>query len=152
MKKAKLTERVTQLVLSCKEGEMTSLKVGGIAEKIGVNSSYLSRRFNGVKNMTLNEFITGVKMWRCAAQLSKRGLHPQALRDPGIRFPDRKSKKIVFSAHISEELIKSRSTIQELSDMMGYSRSDYFVTLFKKQFGIHPKNFGKIKQGHEKKF
>jgi two-component system, response regulator YesN len=110
MKKAKLTERVTQLVLSCKEGELASLKVEGIAEKLGVNSSYLSRRFNGEKNMTLNEFITGVKMWRCATQLSK-----------------------------------NRSvSIQKMSDIMGYSRSDYFVTLFKQQFGIHPKAFGKI--------
>lgn len=110
MKKDRLSNRAAELIVACKEEELAEIKVEIIASKLGVNPSYLSRKFNDDKDMTLNEFITGVKMRRSAMLLSK-------------------NKPITPVA---------------LAKRTGFARADYFVTLFKSQFGIHPKAYGEL--------
>jgi two-component system response regulator YesN len=71
MKKRKLTDRVAEFIVTRKDDELAALKVDTIAADLGVNPSYLSRKFKSDKDMTLNEFITGEKMHRSAILLSK---------------------------------------------------------------------------------
>lgn len=110
MKKRRISDRAAEFVVSLTDKELAAIKVDTIASNLGVNSSYLSRKFRSDKKMTLNEFITGEKMHRSANWLSQK-------------------KKI---------------SIVSLAEKTGYSRADYFVILFKKQFGIHPKRFGQL--------
>lgn len=69
MKKKKLSDRVAEFIVTRKEEELAALKVDTIAVDLGVNPSYLSRKFKSDKDMTLNEFITGEKMHRSALLL-----------------------------------------------------------------------------------
>lgn len=71
MKKKKLSDRVADYVITASDDDLATLKVDTIAEKLGVNPSYLSRKFKSDKEMTLNEFITGEKMHRSALTLGK---------------------------------------------------------------------------------
>ncbi len=111
MRKAKLSDRAAEYIVSRKDRDLAVIGVVTIASALGVNPSYLSRKFNIDKDMTMNDFITGEKMRRSAIYLLKG---------------------------------KSVSPIT-LSKKTGFSRSDYFVTLFKYQFGIHPKQYGQMK-------
>ena len=72
MKKEKLSNRAATLIASCKDNELQKISVESVAAKLGVNPSYLSRKFNHDKRMTLNVFITGVKMRRSAQLLVKK--------------------------------------------------------------------------------
>jgi AraC-like DNA-binding protein len=72
MKKENLSDRAAEYIVSRKDEELATLKVKTIANSLGVNSSYLSRKFRSDKDMTLNDFITGIKMQRCARLLTKR--------------------------------------------------------------------------------
>jgi two-component system response regulator YesN len=72
MKKGNISDRAAEYVVSRKDEELATLKVKAIAITLGVNPSYLSRKFKNDKDMTLNDFITGVKMQRSARLLSKR--------------------------------------------------------------------------------
>jgi len=110
MKKRKLSDRAAEFIVLLKDDELAALRVNTIASYLGVNSSYLSRKFNNDKKMTLNEFITGEKMHRSAILLSK----------------------------------KKKTSIASLTEKTGFSRADYFVVLFRKKFGIHPKRFGDL--------
>ena len=107
MKKRKLSDRAAEFIVSRNDEELAAIKVDVIASNLGVNPSYLSRKFKSDKTMTLNEFITGEKMHRSAIALSKQ--------------------KAV--------------SIATLAERTGFSRSDYFVILFRKHFGVHPKKF-----------
>lgn len=69
MKKRKLSDRVADFVVSQTDDELAAIKVDTIASSLGVNPSYLSRKFKSDKEMTLNEFITGEKMHRSALSL-----------------------------------------------------------------------------------
>lgn len=111
MKKGKLTDRVIDLINSCKDEELAELSVDSIAEQLGVNPSYLSRKFNDDRDITLNAFITDVKMQRCVNLLKK-------------------NKKV---------------TPVTLAQWTGFARSDYFVTLFRNKFGIHPRTYARLK-------
>jgi len=71
MKKRKLSDRVAEFIVSRNDDELAALKVDTIASSLGVNPSYLSRKFRSDKEMTLNEFITGEKMHRSAQLLGK---------------------------------------------------------------------------------
>lgn len=109
MGKQKISDRVAEFVLTRRNDELALLKVSIIADTFGVNPSYLSRTFKADKDITLNEFITGQKMFRSALMLKK-----------------------------------NRSlTMEDLATITGFSRSDYFVTLFKNYFGVHPQKFKK---------
>jgi two-component system response regulator YesN len=112
MKKENLSDRAAEYVVSRKDEELATIKVKTIAIALGVNSSYLSRKFRNDKDMTLNDFITGIKMQRSARLLSKR----------------------------------KKTSIVDLAEKTGFSRSDYFVILFKDHFGIHPRKFGELKK------
>jgi two-component system response regulator YesN len=70
MKKGKLTDRAAEFIVSLVDEELAALKVKTIADALGVNPSYLSRKFRNDKDMTLNEFITGEKMRRSALLLA----------------------------------------------------------------------------------
>lgn len=72
MKKRKLSDRAAEFIVSLKDNELADLKVDVLATNLGVNPSYLSRKFKGDKEMSLNEFITGEKMHRSAILLSKK--------------------------------------------------------------------------------
>ncbi|MGE5341563.1 MAG: helix-turn-helix transcriptional regulator [Candidatus Omnitrophota bacterium] len=111
MKNTKLSDRASELIVSCKEEDMAEIKVEAVASLLGVNASYLSRKFKSDKDMTMNEFITGVKMWKSADALTNS---------------------------------KTLSTTK-MAEKNGFARADYFVTLFKQQFGIHPKTFWQLK-------
>lgn len=113
MRREKISDRVTEYVLTRKTDELAMLKVSQIASTFGVNPSYLSRTFKGDKDITLNEFITGEKMFRSALLL-------------------RKDKDL---------------TMDDLASIVGFSRADYFITLFKNYFGVHPKKFKKPRRG-----
>lgn len=110
MKKRKISDRAAEFIVLLKDEELAALKVDTIASFLGVNSSYLSRKFHGDKKMTLNQFITGEKMHRSAILLGQN----------------------------------KRVSIASLTKKTGFSRADYFVVLFKKKFGIHPKRFGNL--------
>jgi two-component system response regulator YesN len=112
MKKRKLSDRTAEFIVLLNDEELAILKVDTLAINLGVNPSYLSRKFKSDKGMSLNEFITGEKMHRSAIQLSK-------------------NKKV---------------PVVSLAKKTGFARSDYFVTLFKKYFGIHPKKYGQLKR------
>jgi AraC-like DNA-binding protein len=71
MKKRKLSDRAAEFIVSLKDVELAALKVDVLASHLGVNPSYLSRKFKSDKEMSLNEFITGEKMHRSAILLSK---------------------------------------------------------------------------------
>ena len=71
MKKKKLSDRAAEFIVSLKDDELADLKVDILASSLGVNPSYLSRKFKSDKEMSLNEFITGEKMHRSAIMLSK---------------------------------------------------------------------------------
>jgi AraC-like DNA-binding protein len=71
MKKRKLSDRAAEFIVSLKDNELASLKVDALALNLGVNPSYLSRKFKSDKEMSLNEFITGEKMHRSAILLSR---------------------------------------------------------------------------------
>ncbi len=107
MRKLKISDRVTEFVLTRETGDLAMLKVSHIATKFGVNPSYLSRIFKGDKDINLNEFITGEKMFRSVRLL-------------------RKNKTL---------------SMDELAKILGFSRADYFITLFKNYYGVHPKRF-----------
>lgn len=109
MRKKKISDRVTEFVLTRDTKDLGALRVANIAANFNVNPSYLSRIFKGDKDITLNEFITGEKMYRSVDLL-------------------RKDKDI---------------TMDELAQIVGFSRADYFITLFKNYFGVHPKKFRK---------
>jgi two-component system response regulator YesN len=109
MGKQKISDRVAEFVLTRGNDELALLKVSIIADTFGVNPSYLSRTFKADKDITLNEFITGQKMFRSALMLKK-----------------------------------NRSlTMEDLATIVGFSRADYFITLFKNYFGVHPQKFKK---------
>ena len=64
-------------------------------------------------------------------------------------------KDITLNEFITDEkmfrsvmlLKKNRDmTIDDLSKKVGFSRADYFITLFKNYFGVHPKKFKKAKR------
>lgn len=112
MRRQKISDRVTEFILTRKTEELAMLKVSKIAATFGVNPSYLSRIFKGDKDITLNEFITGEKMFRSVGLLKK----------------DR---------HI---------TMDDLARIVGFSRADYFITLFKNYYGVHPKKFKKARR------
>ncbi|MCP4147583.1 MAG: helix-turn-helix transcriptional regulator [bacterium] len=112
MKEKKIAERVTEYILTRETEELAALKVATIASTFGVNPSYLSRVFKGEKEITLNEFITGEKMFRSVILLKK-------------------NKNI---------------SMDQLSKIMGFSRADYFISLFKSYFGVHPQKFKQIKK------
>ncbi|MCP4217217.1 MAG: helix-turn-helix domain-containing protein [bacterium] len=112
MKKEKISDRVTEFVLTRATNDLGGLKVGSIASTFDVNPSYLSRIFKGDKDITLNEFITGEKMFRSLLLLKK-------------------NKTI---------------SMNELSKILGFSRADYFINLFKSYFGVHPKKFEQIRK------
>ncbi|MCU0287035.1 MAG: helix-turn-helix domain-containing protein [Acidobacteria bacterium] len=107
MGKQKISDRVTEFVLTRKIDELALLKVSIIADTFGVNPSYLSRTFKGDKDITLNELITGEKMFRSALLLKK-------------------NKSL---------------TMDDMAKIVGFSRADYFITLFKDYFGVHPRRF-----------
>ena len=117
MKKQKISDRVTDFVLTREADELAMLKVTNIAAMFGVNPSYLSRVFRDDKNITLNEFINGQKMF------------------------------------FSTQLLKKykRITMTKLANIIGFSRSDYFITLFKNYYGIHPKKFYKVRKTRKRK-
>ncbi|UCH95561.1 MAG: helix-turn-helix domain-containing protein [Candidatus Aminicenantes bacterium] len=71
MKKRKLSDRAAEFVVSLNDEELAALKVDFLASNLGVNPSYLSRKFKSDKEMSLNEFITGEKMRRSAILLTK---------------------------------------------------------------------------------
>ena len=71
MKKRKLSDRAAEFIVSLNDEELAALKVDALAVSLGVNPSYLSRKFKSDKEMSLNEFITGEKMHRSAILLSK---------------------------------------------------------------------------------
>jgi len=71
MRKKKLSDRAAEFIVSLKDDELADLKVDVLASSLGVNPSYLSRKFKSDKEMSLNEFITGEKMHRSAILLSK---------------------------------------------------------------------------------
>lgn len=71
MKKRKLSDRAAEFIVSLNDEELATLKVDALAVNLGVNPSYLSRKFKSDKEMSLNEFITGEKMHRSAILLSK---------------------------------------------------------------------------------
>jgi len=71
MKKGKLSERAAEYIVALKDEALAALRVETIAAHLSVNPSYLSRKFRSDTEMTLNEFITGVKMRRVALLLSK---------------------------------------------------------------------------------
>lgn len=112
MRKRKISDRVTEFVLTRETPDLGSLRVANIAATFDVNPSYLSRIFKGDKDITLNEFITGEKMYRSVNLL-------------------RKEKDL---------------TMDELAKVVGFSRADYFITLFKNYFGVHPKKFRKSRR------
>jgi len=112
MKKENLSDRAAEYVATRENNELATLKVRSVASALKVNSSYLSRRFKADKDMTLNDFITGVKMFRSAQILAKN----------------------------------KRTPVVTLSEKTGFSRSDYFVILFKQHFGIHPKKYGELRK------
>jgi len=104
-----LSNRVAEYVTTCKDEDLSEIKVDRIAAEFGVNPSYLSRKFKSDKDITLIEFITGDKMSRSARLLKN----------------DR------------------NTTIHSLTELTGFSRSDYFVTVFKNYYGIHPVKYKK---------
>jgi two-component system response regulator YesN len=112
MGKQKISDRVTEFVLTRKTDELALLKVSIIADTFDVNPSYLSRTFKGDKDITLNEFITGQKMFRSALLLKKN----------------------------------RNLTMEDLAQIVGFSRADYFITLFKNYFGVHPNKFKKARR------
>ena len=71
MKKRKLSDRAAEFIVSLTDEELAALKVDTLAVNLGVNPSYLSRKFKSDKEMSLNEFLTGEKMHRSAILLSK---------------------------------------------------------------------------------
>lgn len=107
MRKKKISDRVTEFVLTRNIEELAELKVSNIASTFAVNPSYLSRIFKGEKDITLNEFITGEKMYRSVLLLKK---------DKNL-------------------------SMDQLAKKVGFSRADYFITLFRNYFGVHPKEF-----------
>ncbi len=112
MGKQKISDRVTEFVLTRQTNELAFLKVSNIADTFGVNPSYLSRTFKGDKDITLNEFINGQKMFQSALLLKKN----------------------------------RNLTMEDLAKIVGFSRADYFITLFKSYFGVHPQKFKKIRK------
>ena len=71
MKKRKLSDRAAEFIVALTDDQLAALKVDTLANDLGVNPSYLSRKFKSDKEMSLNEFITGEKMHRSAILLSK---------------------------------------------------------------------------------
>lgn len=71
MRKKNLSDRAAEYIVSLSDEELAALKVDILASSLGVNPSYLSRKFKSDKEMSLNEFITGEKMHRSALLLSK---------------------------------------------------------------------------------
>jgi two-component system, response regulator YesN len=112
MGKQKISDRVAEFVLTRKNDELALLKVSIIADTFGVNPSYLSRTFKADKDITLNEFINGQKMFRSALMLKKN----------------------------------RNLTMEDLATIAGFSRADYFITLFKNYFGVHPQKFKKTRR------
>ncbi len=112
MRRTKIADRVVDFVLTRKTSDLAMIKVANIAANFDVNPSYLSRIFKGDKDITLNEFITGEKMFRSVLLLKKN----KAL------------------------------TMEDMAEKVGYSRADYFITLFKNYFGVHPKKFKKARK------
>jgi two-component system response regulator YesN len=110
MHKQKISDRVTEFILTRETDDLAMLTVSNIAAIFGVNPSYLSRIFKGDKDITLNEFITGEKMFRSIGLLK------------------------------SERQI----SLDDLARLVGFSRADYFITLFRNYYGIHPKRFKKV--------
>jgi two-component system response regulator YesN len=111
--KGNLPNRAVGIIISRNNEELAELTVEKIAHELGANPSYLSRIFNDKKNLSITEFFTGERLRRCAALL---------LMDKQLGS-------------------KKRRSIHQLTRIAGYSRSDYFVRLFKEKFGIHPENF-----------
>ena len=112
MHKQKISDRVTEFILTRETNDLAMLKVSNIAATFGVNPSYLSRIFKGDKDITLNEFITGEKMFRSIGLL--------------------KNEKQI--------------TMDDIARIVGFSRADYFITLFKNYYGIHPKRFKRTRR------
>lgn len=109
--KKKISDRVTEFVLTREVDELADLKVANIAGTFDVNPSYLSRIFKGEKDITLNDFITGEKMYRSVMMLRK------------------------------ERVL----SMEQLARKVGFSRADYFITLFRNFYGVHPREFKRIK-------
>ncbi len=71
MRKRKLSDRAAEFIVALTDDQLAALKVDTLANDLGVNPSYLSRKFKSDKEMSLNGFITGEKMHRSAILLSK---------------------------------------------------------------------------------
>ncbi len=112
MRKKKISDRVTEYILTRDTDQLAALKVSNIATTFEVNPSYLSRIFKGDKDITLNEFITGEKMYRSVCLLKK----------------------------------DKDMSMDQLAKKVGFSRADYFITLFKNYFGVHPREFKQLKR------
>lgn len=113
MRKKKISDRVTEFILTRDIDQLSMLKVSNIASTFEVNPSYLSRIFKGEKDITLNEFITGEKMYRSVILLKK----------------------------------EKNISMDQLAKKVGFSRADYFITLFKNYFGVHPREFRQPSKG-----
>lgn len=72
MKKEKLSDRAAEFIVTLTDEQLAALKVEVVASNLGVNPSYLSRKFKSDTEMTLNEFITSEKMHRAASLLLRK--------------------------------------------------------------------------------
>jgi YesN/AraC family two-component response regulator len=57
VKMKSLSERASELILSCQAQDISKLTVNEIARQMGVNASYLSRTFKSEKKITLKESL-----------------------------------------------------------------------------------------------
>jgi AraC-like DNA-binding protein len=64
MKKRKVSDKAVDYILSRNLEKLRYLRAGNIAERIGVNRSYLSRRFKIEQNISLKDFIIREKIHR----------------------------------------------------------------------------------------
>ncbi len=73
MKKRKVTDRAVEFILTRRPKELKNLKVLDIAEMIGINRAYLSRRFKYDQRISLSNFILREKIYRAIFILKEDG-------------------------------------------------------------------------------
>jgi two-component system, response regulator YesN len=67
-----VAEKVAEIVLGCNMKEISDISVDQIALKLGLNSSYLSRKFKEDTNYLLSDFLTEEKLRRAVVLLHTR--------------------------------------------------------------------------------
>jgi two-component system response regulator YesN len=68
-KSRSLSDRVVEYVLTRNIDELAVLTVEGVAHKLNINRSHLSRTFRAEKNFTIEEFVFKIKIIRAASLL-----------------------------------------------------------------------------------